>query len=47
MNNNQWKYFCDFKDDFKRKVEEWKLMAPELTQLQKDAAKIAKTLKPL
>ena len=43
MTEKQWNSFCDFKDDFKRKVEEWKLMAPELTQLQKDAARIAKT----
>ena len=43
MTQEQWKYFCNFKDDFKRKVEEWKASAPELTALQKEAAKLAAT----
>ena len=43
MTENQWKYFCDFRDDFKRKIEEWKAAAPELTHLQREAARIAKT----
>ena len=32
MTAQQWKYFCDFKDEFKSKVEEWKKTAPELTR---------------
>ena len=43
MTEAQWKYFCDFKDDLLNKVEEWKAVAPELTQLQKNAAILAKT----
>ena len=43
MTEQQWKYFCDFKDDFKRKVEEWKALAPELAGLQKEAAQLANT----
>ncbi len=43
MTQQQWKYFCDFKDEFKSKVEEWKKAAPELTELQKEAARLAKT----
>ena len=43
MTAQQWKYFCDFKDEFKSKVEEWKKAAPELTELQKEAARLAKT----
>ncbi len=43
MTAQQWKYFCDFKDEFKSKVEEWKKAAPELTALQKEAALSAKT----
>lgn len=43
MTEQQWKIFCDFKDEFKRKVEEWKSRAPELTGLQKEAAQLAKT----
>ena len=43
MTDNQWKYFCDFKDDFKRKVEEWKARAPELSGLQRQAALAAGT----
>ena len=42
MTEEQWKCFCDFRDDFKCKVEEWKAAAPELTQLQKVAAQLAK-----
>ena len=43
MTQQQWKYFCDFKEQFKNKVEEWKKAAPELTELQRQAAKLAKT----
>ncbi|WP_022932389.1 hypothetical protein [Treponema bryantii] len=43
MTSDQWKYFCDFKDQFKNKVEEWKKAAPELTELQRQAALLAKT----
>ena len=43
MTDIQWKSFCDFKDDFKRKVEEWRAAAPELTKLQREAARLAKT----
>ena len=43
MTEVQWKCFCDFKDDFKQKVAEWKAAAPELTQLQRESALLAKT----
>ena len=43
MTKEQWNFFCDFKDDFKRKVEEWMAAAPELSQLQKAAAQSAGT----
>ena len=43
MTEQQWKDFCDFKDDLRRKIDEWKSVAPELSQLQKEAARLAKT----
>ena len=43
MTNKQWQAFCDFKEIFKAKVEEWKASAPELTELQREAAKTANT----
>ena len=43
MTEKQWKSFCDFKNEFKNKIEEWKSAAPELTSLQKEAARLAKT----
>ena len=43
MTREQWKYFCDFKDQFKAKVEEWKKAYPALTELQRQAALLAKT----
>ena len=43
MTDFQWQCFCDFKDDFKRKVAEWSSAAPELAQLQREAARLAKT----
>ena len=43
MTDFQWKCFCDFKEDFKRKVAEWSSAAPELAQLQREAARVAGT----
>ena len=43
MTDIQWKYFCDFKEDFRNKIEEWKAAAPELIRLQKEAARLANT----
>ena len=43
MNNNQWKVFCDFRNEFKQKVFEWKAQVPELRDLQKKAALAAGT----
>ena len=43
MTQQQWNYFCDFKDQFKSQVEEWKKAAPELTELQRQAALQTKT----
>ena len=43
MTEQQGKYFCDFKEAFRNKVEEWKQLAPELSKLQKSAAEAAKT----
>ena len=43
MTKKQWQAFCNFKEFFKAKVEEWKTLAPELTELQREAALAAKT----
>ena len=43
MNNNQWKYFCDFRAAFKQKVQEWTVCVPQLRDLQKKAAELAGT----
>lgn len=43
MTENQWKIFCDFKEELKKQVQVWKDMAPELKELQKAAAVAAKT----
>lgn len=43
MTDFQWNAFCDFKEKFKKKIEEWTLAAPELPALQKYAAEAAKT----
>ena len=43
MTEAQWNSFCNFKNDFKKQVEEWKKAAPELTKLQREAALFAKT----
>ena len=41
MTAEQWKFFCDFKKDFKKKVDEWTASAPDLPRLQEEAAKLA------
>lgn len=41
MTLEQWKFFCDFRDDFKKKVDEWTSALPTLPRLQHEAAKIA------
>ena len=43
MTEKQWEYFCDFKADFKKTTAEWKASAPELTGLQREAARLAGT----
>ena len=43
MNSNQWKAFCSFKTDFKQQIDKWAGLIPELGQLQKQAAELAKT----
>ena len=43
MNNNQWNYFCEFRTSFKQKVLEWTSQVPQLSDLQKKAAKLAGT----
>ena len=43
MTEKQWKALNEFKDVFKTQIEEWKNAFPELTELQKKAAKEANT----
>lgn len=43
MTKKQWQAFCEFKEIFYKKVEEWKKLAPELAELQRQAALAAKT----
>ena len=43
MTEEQWKIFSDFKADLQAKVAEWTAAAPELTDLQRQAALLAKT----
>ena len=43
MTDNQWKIFCDFKNDLKKMVIKWQEQFPNLKDLQKQAAIIAKT----
>lgn len=43
MNTNQWKALCSFKQEFKQKVQEWSGAIPNLAELQKQAAELAKT----
>lgn len=38
MNNKQWQIFCDFKTEFKQQIQKWQESAPELSNLQKEAA---------
>ncbi len=38
MTENEWNSFCSFRDDFKKKIEEWKTVAPEIARLSKDAS---------
>ena len=42
MTEKQWNIFCDFKKELKQKIEEWTERAPKLTDLQKEAARLAK-----
>lgn len=43
MTEQQWKVFCQFKQDFLSKIEEWTKRCPALLELQKEAALSAKT----
>jgi len=43
MTEDQWNSFCDFKKAFKKKVAGWQTQLPELSQLQKEAARLANT----
>ena len=43
MTEGQWNCFCDFKDALKNQIEKWTKSAPELTELQRKAAHLAKT----
>ena len=43
MNKQQWEYFCNFKKEFKDKIDEWEKRIPNLMELQKKAALDAKT----
>ena len=43
MTDNQWKIFCDFKNDLKKMITKWQELFPNLKDLQKQAAIIAKT----
>lgn len=43
MNQQQWKVFCDFKEEFRQKVSEWNDRIPELKAIQKQAAELAGT----
>ena len=38
MNNQQWQFFCDFKNQFRQKVDEWNKKIPELIQYEQAAA---------
>ena len=35
MTDNQWKIFCDFKNDLKKMVTKWQEQFPNLKDLQK------------
>ena len=43
MTGKQWEIFCNFKKTYADKVAEWTSRVPNLQDLQKEAAKIAKT----
>lgn len=43
MNKEQWDIFCNFKKELLENVNQWKRSAPELIELQKQAALEAKT----
>ena len=43
MTEQQWKIFCDFKEELKKQVQVWCDLAPELRELQRAAAIAAKT----
>ncbi len=43
MTNEQWKVFCNFKESLQKKIQEWAESAPELAELQRKAAVLAKT----
>jgi len=43
MTKKQWEIFCSFKEELLKQVNIWKNAAPELAQLQKNAALAAKT----
>ena len=43
MTNEQWKVFCNFKESLQKKIQEWAESAPELAELQRNAAVLAKT----
>lgn len=43
MTEQQWKIFCDFKEELKQQIQVWSDLAPELGELQKAAAEAAKT----
>ena len=43
LNNNQWKAFSEFRTAFKQKILEWNALVPDLRDLQKKAAELAKT----
>ena len=43
MNQKQWDIFCEFKKEFKEKIQEWNLRVPDLQNLQKIAAQDGKT----
>lgn len=43
MTDLQWKAFCDFKQIFLEKIEEWNKRCPQLQNLQIEAAKAANT----
>ncbi len=43
MTEAQWNSLCAFREEFKAKIEEWNHRVPNLMELQKQAAELAKT----